>query len=61
MDDNYQKRQIKKQNKDWAIRKEKKSNMKKDHHPWYYTCHLVKSRIENVSNYDIYKDDIHRD
>lgn len=61
MDANYEKRQIKKQNGKWATREEKKRNLKKEHHPWYYTAHLVKSKIDKLANFDLYENDITRD
>jgi hypothetical protein len=61
MDANYEKRQIRKQNGKWIDRKEKKSNLKKERHPWYYTTHLVKSRIDKLANFDVYDNDVKRD
>ncbi len=61
MDSNYEKRQIKKQNSKWIDRKEKKTSAKKDRHPWYYTCHLVQSRIDKLANFDIHNNDVQRD
>jgi hypothetical protein len=61
MDANSEKKAIGKQNKEWAQRKQKKRNLKSEHHPWYYTAHLVKSRIDQLANFDINNNEIKRD
>ena len=62
MDANYEKRQIRKQNKGWQ---ERKTPNKKNHvdkaHPWFRTSYLVKSRIDKLANFDINNNDIKRD
>jgi hypothetical protein len=62
MDANSEKKAIRKQNGKWIDREtSKKPRAYKDKHPWYYTCHLVKSRIDKLANFDINNNDIKRD
>jgi hypothetical protein len=61
MDPFHEKEAIEEQNAKWGARKNPKANIKKKNHPWYFTTESAKRRVDLISGFDPYKDDLPRD
>lgn len=61
MDAYHKKKAIADQNARWLNRKPAKCNIDKSHHPWYFTTETVKKRIDKVSGFDPYNEELPRD